>query len=154
MFTGEATGSKLGIIAGASHPVQSRPRYPPVLPARAVRRLVLPCWSTRYCYSCPRLLPGFCHHQCCVAPRSLQPPRRRWGGRAARRAGCHAVSIHEESSNCLPFQLSVEDSAVRTGRKPDRGLIGATPRVRPGIYVIPCGEREHGRPAGAGQRSS
>ena len=27
-------------------------------------------------------------------------------------------------------------------------------RVRPGIHVIPCGEREHGRPDGAGQRSS
>ena len=154
MFTGEATGSKLGIIAGASHPVQSCPRYStgasgqsrsPVGPILLVHQILLQMPEAASWFLIPPML------RC---PPIIPASSPEVGGRAAESAGCHAVSIHEESSNCLPFQLPGEDSAARTGRKPDRGLIGATPRVRPGNHVLPCDEREYGRPAGAGQRSS
>ena len=73
MFTGEATGSKLGIIAGASHPVQSCPRYStgasgqsrsPVGPILLVHQILLQMPEAASWFLTPPMLR--CSDHCCL----------------------------------------------------------------------------------------
>ena len=49
--------------------------------------------------------------------------------------------------------MQANDDALNFGNMLREPVIRSS-GVRPGIHLLPCGEREHGRPAGAGQRSS
>ena len=64
------------------------------------------------------------------------------------------LSLIEENLKLTPWERrQANDDALNFGNMLREPVIRSS-GVRPGIHVLPCGEREHGRPAGAGQRSS